>query len=58
MQDNTSFAFSSENNFISSFITKRGLECFLSIASVQICRIEKLVCRNHVFAEFFKTGKC
>jgi len=33
---------------------KRGLECFFSIASVQTCGIEKFMCRNHVFAEFFK----
>jgi len=33
---------------------KRGLVCLFSIASVQTCRIEQLVCRNHVFAEFFK----
>jgi len=33
---------------------KRGLEYFLSIASVQTYGIEKLVCWNHVFAEFFK----
>ena len=33
---------------------KRGLECLLSIASVQTCGIEKYVCRNHVFAECFK----
>jgi len=31
---------------------KRGLECLLSIASVQTCGIEKYVCRNHVFVEF------
>ena len=24
------------------------------MASVQTCEIEKFVCRNHVFAEFFK----
>jgi len=32
----------------------RGLECFISIASIQTCGVEKLMCRNHVFAEFVK----
>jgi len=39
---------------MNSYLTLLTLVCLLSIASVQTCRIEQLVCGSHVFAEFFK----